>query len=408
MHVIFLAPHFPANQREFARALKAVGAYVSGIGDAPYGALDHELRGWLDHYEEVPSVGDIDAVTDAVRRIQIRGPWVDRFEATIESHVLIAAQVRERTGIPGLRYEVTERCRDKFVMKQFLRSKGIPCAKNAAISTAGEAVAFAREAGYPLILKPRDGAGAASTYKVEDDAQLAAAISETGLDKARRYFTMEEFVHGHEGFIDTLTVNGEVVFEGICHYYPNVLEAMTTRWVSPQIVLTNRVDAPGYQGLRQFARRVVAEMGISTAPTHMEWFYGQKGLYFSEIGARPPGCRLWDLYCAANDMDLYVEWARGVTTGRANPKPSRRFAAGLISIRPDADGEIRGYTGVDAINSRYGDSILKWHLPAPGTPTKPVGAGYLGHAWAWVRHPDYDSCRSILDDIGRTVHCWAG
>ena len=56
--------------------------------------------------------------------------------------------------------------------------------------------------------------------------RLLDAIKETGLDHRERFFTMEEFLSGHEGFFDTMTVNGRVFFEGICHYYPNVLTAM--------------------------------------------------------------------------------------------------------------------------------------------------------------------------------------
>jgi hypothetical protein len=41
-------------------------------------------------------------------------------------------------------------------------------------------------------------------------------------------------------------------------------------------------------------------LGIGTAATHMEWFFGPKGLKFSEIGCRPPGVGHWDVYCAAN------------------------------------------------------------------------------------------------------------
>mgnify|MGYP006879646345 CR=1 FL=1 len=33
MHVIFVAPHFPPNQRRFVEGLKAVGARVTGICD---------------------------------------------------------------------------------------------------------------------------------------------------------------------------------------------------------------------------------------------------------------------------------------------------------------------------------------------------------------------------------------
>jgi len=140
----------------------------------------------------------------------------------------------------------------------------------------------------------------------------------------------------------------------------------------------------------------------------MEWFFGNRGLSFSEIGARPPGCRMWDLYSAANDIDLYVEWARGVVHGQAAPRPSRRFSAGLISLRPSEDGHVKGYIGMDEIQHRYGQWILEAHLPAPGSRTADVGAGYLGHAWIRVRHPDYDQCRAILDDIGQTVKMIAG
>ena len=408
MHVLFLAPHFPANQPRFVYALKAAGAMVTGIGDCAASSLPDGIRNALDGYEQVRSLGDVDAVTEAVQRVQRRGPWVDRLEATVEAHMLIAAVARQRTGIPGLSANTVNLCRDKFEMKRALTRQGIPCARHAAVDDADGARAALRHVGLPAILKPRDGAGAAHTYRLDSAEDLERAIKETGLDQRPSAFTMESFISGHEGFVDTLTVNGEVVFEGICHYYPNVLEAMRTRWISPQIVITNRLDAPGYTQLRAFARKVIGGLGITTSATHMEWFYGDGGLVFSEIGARPPGCCLWDLYCEANDFDLYRAWADAIVHRRSAPKPSRRFAAGLISIRPDADGVIKGYTGLDRVASKYGDNIFRSHIQPVGSHTAPVGSGYLGHSWFWVKHPDYDVCRAILDDIGRTVHCHAG
>ena len=49
LDVIFLEPCFPANQREFVRALHAVGARVIGIGERPKDSLDPELRHCLFH-----------------------------------------------------------------------------------------------------------------------------------------------------------------------------------------------------------------------------------------------------------------------------------------------------------------------------------------------------------------------
>jgi len=403
-HVIFVAPHFPAGQRRFVRGLKAAGAYVTGIGDAPGHTLDGELRHLLDAYEEVHNVTDEEALFRAVRRIQDRGPWVDRLEATIESHMLPVARVRERTHIPGLSVEQVTLCRDKFVMKQFLRERGVPCAANATCTTAAEARAFVAEHGYPIILKPRDGAGANATYRIDDARGLEAALTAVGLTEgAQGYFTVESFVSGHEGFFDTLTVDGDVVHEFVTHYYPNVLEAMRTRWISPQMVHTNRIDADGYDELRVFGRKVIGALGLGTTATHMEWFAGAQGLLFSEIGARPPGCNHWDVYCAANDIDLYAEWAAAACQLPARQRASKRYAAGLINLRPTEDGRIVGYEGVQRMQERYGAGIFKLHMPAVGSPTQPVEAGYLANAYVCVRHPDYDALRSILDDIGRTV-----
>jgi hypothetical protein len=42
---------------------------------------------------------------------------------------------------------------------------------------------------------------------------------------------IEEFVEGHEGFYDTLAIGGKTVHDFASHYFPNVLDAMRTRWI---------------------------------------------------------------------------------------------------------------------------------------------------------------------------------
>src|SRR5262249_18394353 len=215
-------------------------------------------------------------------------------EATVEAHIMIAAHVREACGIEGTSVKTAFLCRDKPAMKQALREGGIPCAQSTGAASADEARAFAQKVGFPLILKPRDAAGASGTVRVGDAGELEQALA-----TARFPIAVEEFIEGHEGFYDTITVGGRVEHEFVCHYYPNVLEAMRTRWISPQFVATNRLDAaPEYAELREMGRRVIAALGIGTSATHMEWFFGPKGLKFSEIGCRPPGVGAWDLYSA--------------------------------------------------------------------------------------------------------------
>ncbi len=403
MHVLFVAPHFPAYQRQFVRALKSVGAAVTGIGEAHPGSLPDALKSWLDGYEQVANVCDEQALLDAVRRVQARG-WVDRLEATIEAHILPTARVREAATIPGMSAKAALLCRDKPLMKEFMREHGIPSARSTGASTLEEVERFVREVGYPIILKPRAAAGAAGTWRADNDEELARALRDLGGGSV----ALEEFIEGHEGFYDTLCCRGEVLHEFISHYYPNVLEAMRTRWISPQIVVTNRMDAPGYDELRRLGRDVIGALELGTVATHMEWFFGPKGLKFSEIGARPPGVGQWDLYCAANEIDLYREWAHAIVHGRGEQVASRRYAAGIIALRPSGDGRILGYSGVDEMQQKFGEWVIDAHLPAEGTPTQGVEAGYMANAWVRMRHPDYDVLRGMLDEVGREVKVRAG
>ena len=407
MNVIFVEPFFPAYQRQFVRALAEAGASVTGIGEYHVNDLDDELKGWMRHYEQVPSVTDVGVLTDAVRWVQSQ-VWVDRLESTIEAHTMAAAQVREACDIPGTSVRTAWLCRDKPSMKQVLREAGVPTAASTAASSADEVKAFAEQIGFPLILKPRAGAGALDTMRVEDPGDLERALGLFG-GQGVDSIAAEEFVEGHEGFYDTISIDGEIAHDFISHYFPNVLDAMRTRWVSPQFIATNRIDsAPDYAEIRAMGRRVNAALGIGTSATHMEWFFGPKGLRFSEIGCRPPGVGAWDLYAAGNDLDIYREWAHAVCYGTTTQQASRRHSAGLIALRPEGDGHITGYSGIDEVQARYGEWVLDAHFPAPGTPTQPVEAGYMANAYARLRHPDFDALRGMLDDIGRTVTVHAG
>jgi formate-dependent phosphoribosylglycinamide formyltransferase (GAR transformylase) len=407
MNIVFVEPFFPRNQREFVRGLAAVGATVIGVGERHVDELDDELKGWMHHYEQVPNVTDVQRMTEVVRWVQSK-LWVDRLEATIEAHTLAAAQVREACGIPGTSVRTAWLCRDKPSMKEALREAGVPTAASAAVDSAAAAHDFAERVGFPLILKPRSGAGAAGTSRVDDRGELDRALGVFGAEGTTS-IAIEEFVEGHEGFYDTLTIDGRIAHDFASHYFPNVLEAMRTRWISPQFVATNRIDSTAdYGELRDLGQRVVDALGIGTSATHMEWFFGPKGLRFSEIGCRPPGVGAWDLYNAGNEMDLYREWAMAVVHGRTDQRPSRRYASGIVALRPDRDGHISGYSGVDEAQRRYGEHVIDAHFPEPGTPTQGVEAGYMANAWARLRHPDYDTLRGMLSDIGELVQVHAG
>ena len=401
MNIIFIEPSFPYNQREFVRGLHLAGANVIGIGERPKEYLSDEVKNYLSLYVQVQSVVHEPSLLRAVQHVQ-KKVWVDRLEATVEAHIMAAAKVREAAGIPGTSVHTAYLCRDKPAMKEELRKAGIPCAQSTRADSPKTAKEFAKKVGFPLIIKPPAGAGASGTWKVRNARELDQVMVESGLVDGVEV-AIEEFIEGHEGYLDTLTIDGEVAHEFITHYYPNVLTAMRERWISPQMVTTNRIEAKGYNEVRQMARDVIRVLDIGTSATHMEWFAGPKGLKFSEIGCRPPGVGQWDVYNAANEFDLYLEWATALTHGRPLKQPSRRYSAGMIALRPSHDGRIAGYSGLENIQKAYGECIVASHFPGPGAPTQPVEGGYMANAWMRVRHPDYDTLRHIMNTIGETV-----
>ncbi|RKY21021.1 MAG: ATPase [Planctomycetota bacterium] len=405
MHVILVEPAFPSYQRQFARALHQVGARVTGIGERPLEALDEELCGWLDDYIQIGSVVDEGALLQAVRAVQAVRP-VHRLEATIEAHIMPAAHVREAAGIPGTSTRTAFLCRDKPAMKAALREAGVPCAQSTGADNVDDVLTFARSVGYPLIIKPRAAAGASGTHRADNETQLLQVLHDENVHLGAEV-AVEEFIEGHEGFWDTLTLNGEVMHEFVCHYFPNVLHAMRTRWVSPQIVCTNRLDDASYNEVKALGRKVIDVLGIETSATHMEWFFGPKGLKFSEIGCRPPGVATWDMYSAANDMDIYREWAHLIVHGAPEQQASRRYTSGMVALRPDRDGVISSVDGADELQQQWAEHLIDAHFPAPGQGTQPVEAGYMANAWVRLRHPDYDTLRGMLDRVGERVQVHA-
>ena len=400
-HVAFVGPDLFSAYHDMVRGLKQVGARVSAIGHTPRSRLAPALKARLDDYVQVKNLLDPQAVLDGARQLARSAP-IDLIETGDEALVLLTAQVREKLGLPGLSVRSANLCRDKPAMKEALREAGIPCAASAPIASLGELHAFAEQHGYPLVIKPRSALGGLGTFKVTNQAELEAAAAKLKIDRGESA-AVEEWIEGHEGFYDTLSIEGEVVHEFISHYYPNVLPALADRRVSPQIAATNRVEAASYQELKDMGRKVVKVLGIGTSATHMEWFFGPKGLRFSEIGARPPGERIWDLYCCGNDFDLWLEWAMVVAHHKSGGRPNRRYATGSVQVRPEKDGHYLGYDGLRDVFARCRGMILAHQLPPKGKPTDPIYKGYLNNVWFRLRHPDYDELRRAMDYIGQRL-----
>jgi formate-dependent phosphoribosylglycinamide formyltransferase (GAR transformylase) len=402
--VLMLSPGYPAEMAFFTRGLARAGADVIGLGDQAAGDLPALARAALAHYVQV---GDLAAgeqvaatVADLARQVSI-----DRVECLWEPYMVLAARLREQLGLPGLTVAQTVPFRDKERMKQLLDAAGLRTPWHVAAQTVAEVWAAAERTGYPLIVKPIDGAGSADTYRANSAAELDAILP--SLRHLPRV-SVEEFIDGEEFTYDTICVGGRVLMENICQYHPRPLLTKMHEWISPITLALRDLDAPGLQGGRALGAEVLRVLGFRDGFTHMEWYRKADGeVVFGEIGARPPGARTVDVMNYATDSDLFSAWAQAVTQGRIAEPVARRYNAASIFKRARGAGRITHYEGLDELLARYGEQVVAVELLPVGAPRRDWRATTIGDGMVIVRHPDLPQALEMAQRFAAELHLYA-
>ncbi len=395
--VLFLSPGYPAEMPLFVRGLAQVGARVFGVGDQPVSALPPEAKAGLADYLQVGNLWDEGAVLGAVRN-WLHGRAVERVECLWEPGVVLAARLRGALGAPGMDVETATRFRDKELMKQALDRAGVRTPAHARARNAAEARAAQERIGFPLILKPIDGAGSADTYTARDKAEFERALE---LTRAVPELSVEEYIEGDEFTFDTICARGEILFQNVCLYRPKPLIARLNEWVSSQSVVLRDIDVPAVQKGRALGREVLRALDFESGYTHMEWFLTPKGeAVFGEIGARPPGARLVHGMNYSCDADFFAGWGEAVAFGRLSQPTHKKYNAACVFKRAIGQGRIRRYEGLDALLARYGEHIPVVELNPIGAARRDWKNSVVGDGWLVARHPNLEFTLEMADRIG--------
>ena len=405
MNVIMISPGFPAEMPHFARGLREVGASTLGLGDTPLGALDPLARASLDAYMQVPNLWDELSVVEAVKQ-RVAGQTINRVECLWEPGMVLAARLREALGVRGLNVEQTIPFRDKVVMKEVLAAAGLRIPKFARARNAQEMKDAAVHTGFPLIIKPVDGAGSADTYTCRNQAELENAMRMT---RAVPEMTVEEFIEGEEYTFDTVCADGRILFENVAWYRPKPLVARLNDWISPQCICLRDLDAPDIAKGRELGRAVLKALGFRDGFAHMEWFLTPRGeAVFGEIGARAPGARLVHMMNYACDIDLFVGWAEAVCRGRLSQDVSKKYNAAMIFKRASGPGSIiTRIEGMEALWNDYGEHVCNLEIARVGEARRDSKKVLVGDGWIACRHPDLAFATEMADRFAAELALYA-
>jgi biotin carboxylase len=284
-----------------------------------------------------------------------------------EMSILFGAELGEALGLDWNPVRVIERCRDKGVMKAWLRAHA-SVRINAArvVSDARGALAFQREVGrWPVVVKPTGGAGSAHvSFAHHPDELLTAcqAVLESGAGEV----LLEEYIGGNElavnGMVDS---RGDLLVTDVWLYDRRESHGIPNLYYQTIKVSTG----PLFFRLAGYAASIVETLQLRRAPIHMEVKVDDQGPCLIEVGARLPGGNqpflssllhgrsLFEL-AACHYLDELALSPRDVDYRRYDSF-SARILSGIQSEPIRAVRALHGLEEVEALPSFAGTGLLR-------------------------------------------------
>ena len=404
MNVLMIAPGYPDEMPLFCRGLSTFGARVFGISDVPGGSLPEMTRTHLSGYLQTPMLNQEEAVVAAVTA-HWGGMTFDRVICLWEPGVVLAAKLRVALGVAGMSVDDAIAFRNKDIMKARVSAAGIRCPRHRGATSAVGVRAAAEEIGYPLIIKPIDGAGSMDTFRVDDATELEAALKRL---THVGHVNVEEFIEAEEFTFDTICVNGQMQYFNVGFYRPRPLVARSVEWVSPQTICLRDVDSAWVADGVQMGADVLEAMNPGNAFTHVAWYRKSDGqVVFGEIAARPPGARTVDLMNYVSDVDLYMGYAEAELKGTFSIDVTRKYNAINIFKRAQGQGTIRRVSGLEQLVQRFGEHIVNIDLLPVGAQRRDWILTLISDGYLTIRHPDFEQACLIADAVGTDLQLYA-
>ena len=353
---VFISPNFPATYWMFCRELRNNGLRVLGIGDCIYDELSQDLRESLDEYYKVSSLENYDEVFRAVAFFTFKYGKIDWLESNNEYWLERDAKLRTEFHITsGFMEQDMEAVKRKSAMKAYYAKAGIPTARYHLVENFEDASAFAHEVGYPVIVKPDNGVGASSTYRLHNDDDLRFFMDH----KDDVIYIMEEMVKGVVCTYDAIIgAEGQPLFES-GNVTPHSLMDVVNFGGESLYYLYK--DMP--EDVRDVGLRTVKAFDVHSRFVHLEFFRlteDQEGLGNAgdlvglEVNMRPAGGYTPDMYNFAYETDVYKIWADMIAFDHSTKPLGNHHYCAFIGRRDDKWYKMDH----DAIMAKYGHCLV--------------------------------------------------
>ncbi|MDQ3403946.1 MAG: ATP-grasp domain-containing protein [Actinomycetota bacterium] len=288
-----------------------------------------------------------------------------------ESAVVTVAAVAEALGLPGIGVEAAVASRNKMVMREAHARGGAAHPAFRFVTDVDQARAAAAEFGYPVIVKPTNGAGSNFVFKVDTEAELVErvgqalvgmrdmywAVSEPdGIDLGPAGLLVESFLDGREYLMEVVAWDGEV-------YLGSVVDRITAEGGTFDDDVHHAPTSMSADDLRAVHEVVAAGMraqGLRRSIGHAEVRFHEGKPYLLEIAARVGGGGLDLIAKLTADHDpmvAAVDIARGIAPSVRHFTPTGTHITAMCLI--SEAGVVKHVTVPDEVSGSDKVFLLK-------------------------------------------------
>ena len=260
---------------------------------------------------------------------------IDRIVALDDFDVEKAALLREHFRIPGMGQTTARYFRDKLAMRTKAAEAGIRVPGFVGLFNDKAINDFIATHPGPWMIKPRSEASATGIKKLHNEHDLWEAIHSLG-DRRHEYL-VEQFKPGHVYHVDSLTLNGRVIFSWNSQYIAPPFDVAHGGGIFRSVTVA--FDSAEWHALETMAVDVLKAFGMKNSASHTEVIRCQDDgqYYFLETSSRVGGAHLSNMVEASSGINLWKEWARLETAVARGedfklPRVQRDYSGIIISL----------------------------------------------------------------------------
>ncbi len=326
----------------------------------------------------------------------------------IETGIAWMDRLAARFGLPGNDPAGSTLRRDKYLMQEAIRARGLRAARQCRVEDADSALAWLEGHGrFPVVVKPAASAGSDNIHVCGSAAEVRAAVQRI-LDADNLFGTrntqalVQEYLEGQEWVVDTVCRDGRCVVTNVTRYkkIPNAQGSTVYRhsaFLSP--------DRQAHGALIDYAERVVHALGIRHGAAHTELIVTAEGPVLVEVNARMHGgdaVSVLGQFAPCTQLDLSVDAAVVTATSARKPGIALAYSSHVLAhfLISRAAGTVRSVMGPDEL-ARIG-SYAGDHMPAVGARLVVTDSLTSAPGYIWLAHAREGQ---LLEDQ-RTLVAW--